>query len=96
VISFGTVATADGRCWCDPTDVQGLGTSGSGDVLAGTVGGLAARCGDATQAACWAAVAHRGAGARLADRLAPVGYLARELADELVPTMQAITAGTAG
>jgi hydroxyethylthiazole kinase-like uncharacterized protein yjeF len=95
VISFGTVATADGRCWCDPADVHGLGTSGSGDVLAGTVGGLAARCGDATQAACWAAVAHRGAGARLADRLAPVGYLARELADELVPTMRSIIAGTA-
>jgi ADP-dependent NAD(P)H-hydrate dehydratase len=94
VVSFGKVATADGRCWCDPTEVRGLGTSGSGDVLAGTVGGLAARCGDATQAACWAAVAHRGAGARLADRLAPVGYLARELADELVPTMRAIIAGT--
>jgi ADP-dependent NAD(P)H-hydrate dehydratase len=83
VISFGCVATPDGGTWRDPTPVRGLGTSGAGDVLAGAAGGAAARSQDPTCAACWAALTHRVAATRLATRIAPIGYLARELADEL-------------
>jgi hydroxyethylthiazole kinase-like uncharacterized protein yjeF len=83
VTSFDLVVAPDGRSWRDPLDVEGLGTSGSGDVLAGAVGALAARCGDPVQAACWATLAHRTAARRLARRVAGSGYLARELADEL-------------
>ena len=68
VVSFECVAAADGRVWIDPSEVRGLGTSGAGDVLAGVAGGLAARCGDAAQAACWAAVTHRLAAQRLSRR----------------------------
>jgi NAD(P)H-hydrate repair Nnr-like enzyme with NAD(P)H-hydrate dehydratase domain len=71
--------------------VLGLGTSGSGDVLAGAAGGLAARCGDATAAACWAGLAHRAAGRALAARIAASGYLASELADQLAPTMRQLS-----
>lgn len=61
----------------------GLGTAGSGDVQAGIVAGLVARGAAPAQAAVWGAYLHGAAGDRLADRVGPVGYLARELAGEL-------------
>jgi hydroxyethylthiazole kinase-like uncharacterized protein yjeF len=81
--SFGAVQAPDGRVWTTTTRTGGLGTSGSGDVLAGLVGGAAARCGDKLQAACWATYAHVEAGRRLAESVGEVGYLARELLDEI-------------
>jgi ADP-dependent NAD(P)H-hydrate dehydratase len=79
---FGEVAAPDGRCWSDGTGSIGLGTSGSGDVLAGLVAGAAARCGDAAQAAVWGSHVHGAAGDRLAAKVGRLGYLARELLDE--------------
>lgn len=61
----------------------GLGTSGSGDVLVGAVGGLLARGASAQTAGLWATWLHNCAGERIARRVGPVGFLARELADEL-------------
>ncbi|WP_210443349.1 NAD(P)H-hydrate dehydratase [Nocardioides sp. SYSU D00065] len=61
----------------------GLGTAGSGDVQAGLVTGLLARGADPAQAAVWGAFLHGTAGDRLAERIGPVGYLARELAGEV-------------
>lgn len=87
VVCFGRVAGPDGRSWVDPVGVTGLGTSGAGDVLAGAAGGAGSRCHDAVQAACWATLCHRLAATRLAATVAPVGYLARELADELAPAL---------
>src|SRR4051795_2675572 len=55
--SFGTVQAPDGRAWKTTSRSAGLGTSGSGDVLAGLVVGAAARAGDLLQAACWATYA---------------------------------------
>jgi len=75
----GEVAAPDGRCWSARAAIPGLGTSGSGDVLAGLVAGAAARCGDAAQALCWGTYLHVAAGAELRDRIGPVGYFAREL-----------------
>jgi ADP-dependent NAD(P)H-hydrate dehydratase len=77
------VAAPDGRVWVDGSGNSGLGTSGSGDVLAGAVAGLAARGTSAAQAAVWAAHLHAAAGERLAARVGRLGYLARELLDEL-------------
>jgi len=57
----------------------GLGTSGSGDALAGIVAGLAARGAIPTTAALWAVWAHAASGALLARRIGKVGFLAREL-----------------
>lgn len=81
--SFGTVCTPDGRCWRSTLNPPGLGTSGSGDVLAGLVGGAAARCGDRAQAACWATFAHLEAGQRLQTDVGTLGYLASDLLDEI-------------
>jgi ADP-dependent NAD(P)H-hydrate dehydratase len=78
-----TVAAPDGRMWQDGSGNPGLGTSGSGDVLAGAIGGLAARGAAPDQAAVWGVHLHAEAGERLAARIGPVGYLARELLDEL-------------
>lgn len=75
----GWVAAPDGRLWHDEAGGVGLGTSGSGDVLAGAVGGLLARGADPAQAAVWGRHLHAASG----DRLGGPGFLARELLDEL-------------
>ena len=79
----GHVAAPNGRRWLAEVAVPGLGMSGSGDVLAGLVAGAAARCHDPVQAACWATHLHVCAGGRLGRRLGRVGYLARELLEEI-------------
>jgi ADP-dependent NAD(P)H-hydrate dehydratase len=76
------VATPDGDLWVGGAGQPGLGTSGSGDVLAGVVAGLLARGAEPAQAAVWGAHLHATAGERLAARVGPLGYLARELLDE--------------
>ena len=58
----GTVAAPDGRLWHDEAGGIGLGTSGSGDVLAGVVGGLLARGCPPEQAAVWGQYLHAAAG----------------------------------
>ncbi|MET1063926.1 MAG: NAD(P)H-hydrate dehydratase [Arthrobacter sp.] len=73
--------------WEITTGHSGLGTSGSGDVLSGTIAGLRARGATDAQAACWGTHLHASAGDRLASRLGGLGYLARELTEELPPLM---------
>jgi hydroxyethylthiazole kinase-like uncharacterized protein yjeF len=77
------VATPDGSCWIDSTGGFGLGVSGSGDAFAGVVTGLAARGAEPAQAAGWGAHLHGRAGDRLAARVGRLGYLAREVVDEV-------------
>lgn len=79
----GAVATPDGRAWYGQAGHAGLGTSGSGDVLAGLVTGLAARGAPVEQAAVWGVHLHGEAGERLAARVGRLGFLARELLDEI-------------
>ena len=62
---------------------SGLGMAGSGDVQSGLVTGLLARGAEPVQAAVWGAFLHATSGDRLAERVGPVGYLARELAGEV-------------
>lgn len=82
------VAASDGRCWVDGGGNKGLGTSGSGDVLAGIVAGLGARGAAPEQAAAWAVHLHAQAGERLSEQLGNLGYLARELLPVLPPLMR--------
>ena len=77
------IATPDGDCWRHVSSQAGLGTSGSGDVLAGLIVGLAARGAPLAQAAAWAVALHARAGRALSERLGPIGYLASELAAEI-------------
>jgi ADP-dependent NAD(P)H-hydrate dehydratase len=80
---YGHVATPAGRRWREDGGDTGLGTSGSGDVLAGVVAGLLARGAEPEQAACWATYTHAAAGQRLAARVGRIGFLARDLVDEV-------------
>ena len=70
----------------DDGDV-GLATSGSGDTLAGILGGLLARGVPPFDAALWAVRLHALAGERLVRRHGRLGYLARELGDEVPAAM---------
>jgi hydroxyethylthiazole kinase-like uncharacterized protein yjeF len=87
VTCFGVIAAPGGRRWEIGSGQAVLSTSGSGDVLAGAIGGLLARGADPEQAACWGTHLHATAGDRLAARIGPTGSLARELADELPPVL---------
>lgn len=77
------IATPDGARFVDRCGHPALATSGSGDVVAGALGGLLARGADPLAAALWAVHAHATAGRRLAARGLTLGVLARELLDEL-------------
>ena len=83
----GVIAEPRGNLWEITTGHSGLGTSGSGDVLAGAIAGLRGRGTTDAQATCWGTHLHAAAGDRLASRLGGLGYLARELCDELPPLM---------
>jgi hydroxyethylthiazole kinase-like uncharacterized protein yjeF len=87
-----TFATApECEMYVDRSGNAGLATSGSGDVLAGLLAGLAARGADPLQAVVWAAHVHGLAGDRLAARIGAVGYLARELLDEIPGVLTSLT-----
>lgn len=77
------VVRPDGKAWLVPAGHSGLGTSGSGDVLAGAAAGLIARGAELDQAACWATYLHATAGERLAAPVGPLGFLAGELLGQL-------------
>jgi NAD(P)H-hydrate repair Nnr-like enzyme with NAD(P)H-hydrate dehydratase domain len=79
---YGTVATPDGELWRIDGGGPGLGTSGSGDVLAGAITGFAARGVEPARAAVWGSWSHARAGDRLTGR-AGIGFLARDILPEL-------------
>jgi hydroxyethylthiazole kinase-like uncharacterized protein yjeF len=81
--SDNQIVTPTGERWQAPAGHSGLGTSGSGDVLAGALVGLLARGVPPAQAACWATYLHAASGDRLAARVGSLGFLARELLDQL-------------
>jgi hydroxyethylthiazole kinase-like uncharacterized protein yjeF len=81
---YSHIVAPDGRAVRFKGGGVGLATSGSGDTLAGIVGGLAARGADPFTAVCWGVHLHGEAGRRLGCEVGRVGFLARELLD-LVP-----------
>ena len=84
------IASPDGRAWQHEGGNCGLATSGSGDTLAGAIGGICARGAPIEQACGWGVVVHARAGDRLAQRLGPVGYLAREIPEEMLAVMKGL------
>lgn len=77
------IAAPDGRLLIFSSDCPGLATGGSGDVLAGIIGSLAARGTDPFSAAAHGVWLHGKAGRRLAKRQGRLGFLARHLPAEL-------------
>ncbi len=85
------IASQDGGRWRHDGGQPGLATSGSGDVLAGLIVGLAAQQATLEQACAWGVVLHALAGDRLARRLGPMGFLARELSGEVPALLKQLT-----
>ena len=85
------IAAPDGRSWRHANGPVGLGVCGSGDVLAGIIAGLLARGAPPEVAAMWGVHVHAQAGRRLSAKVGPLGFLAREVLDE-IPRILAETA----
>lgn len=77
------VVHPDGRAWKYAGGGPGLGISGSGDTLAGILGGLLARGADPLTGLLWAVWLHGEAGAALSRRVGKIGFLAREIPGEI-------------
>ena len=77
------VVRDNGEVWKYPGGGPGLGVSGSGDVLAGIVGGLLARGAEPLTALLWAVWLHGEAGRSLAGKVGKLGFLAREIPAEV-------------
>lgn len=89
------IAAPDGALFHNTAGNVGLGTSGSGDALAGVIAGLCARGAEPLQAAVWGVYLHARAGDVLARRIGPYGFMARELLIE-VPRLLASLSGWSG
>lgn len=83
---FSHIVHPDGRAFRFEGGGVGLATSGSGDTLAGIVGGLCARGAEPLTAALWGVYLHGEAGRILSRRVGRIGFLAREILD-LVPAL---------
>lgn len=85
---YSYIVAPDGRAFRFEGGGVGLATSGSGDVLAGIVGGLCARGADPLTAALWGVWLHGEAGRVLAREVGRIGFLARELLDRIPRLME--------
>lgn len=83
VVGVDSFVASGDRVWELPVGDTGLGTSGSGDVVAGAVLGLLGRGAGREQALVWGKYLHAAAGDALSMRFGRVGYLAGELPAEL-------------
>jgi NAD(P)H-hydrate repair Nnr-like enzyme with NAD(P)H-hydrate dehydratase domain len=83
-----SIVVPQGGAWSFSQGSVGLATSGSGDTLAGIVGGLLARGASPLHAALWGVYLHGEAGNRLVRVQGHLGFLARELLAEIPGIMQ--------
>ncbi|MFC7376937.1 NAD(P)H-hydrate dehydratase [Brevundimonas sp. GCM10030266] len=90
------VASPSGGLWRHAGGVAGLATSGSGDVLAGIIGGLLARGAPPTTAALWGVRLHAAAGEWLSQTIGPTGFLASDLLAVLPGVLCRLEAGSTG
>ncbi|MBC8584970.1 NAD(P)H-hydrate dehydratase [Youxingia wuxianensis] len=81
--AYTATAGADGRMYINTTGNAGMAKAGSGDVLAGIIGGLAAQGIDLVTAAAAGAYLHGLAGNYAACKYSQYGMLPREIIDQL-------------
>ena len=87
------VAHPDGRISEDPHEVPALASGGTGDVLAGIIGGLIAQGSDPFAAAVTGVYIHAAAGRRISQRLGDSGLLASDLLLEIPAVMNVLRQG---
>jgi NAD(P)H-hydrate epimerase len=93
--AFTVVAHPDGRVAISSWALPALGSAGTGDVLAGAIGGLLAQGVSPFEAACSAVYLHGAAGVLAANSAGDptAGLLAGDLADRLPAAMGAVRRG---
>lgn len=79
IIAFGAAGSAPATCWIVAAGSPALGTGGSGDVLAGTIGALLAQGVPPAEAAAIAVFAHGRAGEQLAQIHGERGVVSSDL-----------------
>jgi ADP-dependent NAD(P)H-hydrate dehydratase len=84
------VVSAQEKALCFERGPAALGTSGSGDVLAGIMTGMAARGCHPLAAAAWGVYLHGEAGRRWVERNGHLGLLAREIPDQIPALMRGL------
>jgi NAD(P)H-hydrate epimerase len=87
------VGHPDGRISEDPHEVPALASGGTGDVLAGIIGGLIAQGSDPFSAAVTGVYIHAAAGRRISQRLGDSGLLAGDLLMEIPVVMNVLRQG---
>lgn len=76
------ICREEGACCVNLTGNDGMATAGSGDVLAGVIGGLLAQGADAFTAACAGTYLHGAAGDRISEKLGGYSCMAWDIASE--------------
>jgi len=87
------VAGPDGQVSVDPHEVPALASGGTGDVLAGMIGGLLAQGCEPFAAAVTGVYVHAEAGRAVAERLGDSGLLASDLLPEIPLVMEQLRRG---
>jgi ADP-dependent NAD(P)H-hydrate dehydratase len=82
------IAEPSGRLWRNDHGAIGLGTAGSGDVLAGIIAGLLARGAEPIAATLWGIYVHAKIGETLSRDIGELGFLSRELLAEIPRTLE--------
>jgi NAD(P)H-hydrate epimerase len=77
--AYTVIAAADGRCRISPFANPGLASAGTGDVLAGTIAGLAAQGLKPFEAASLGVYLHGEAGEMIRNELGDAGMIASDL-----------------
>lgn len=90
------IAAPDGRAWVNVTGNPALAAGGTGDVLAGAIGGLLAQGAAGWEAAVAGVYLHGMAGDMARDTLGSAGVLASEIADRLPCARRAAARGAEG
>jgi hydroxyethylthiazole kinase-like uncharacterized protein yjeF len=91
--AYTVIAAPDGRTCLSPFANPALASGGTGDVLAGVIGGLLAQGCERYEAAVTGVYIHAMAGDSVVDDLGNAGLLASDLLLEIPRAMQALRAG---
>jgi ADP-dependent NAD(P)H-hydrate dehydratase len=84
------ICDARGSMFRNEHGAVGLGTGGSGDVPAGLIAGLFARGAEPLTATLWGVYVHAHIGTILTDKVGTLGFLSREVLDEIPGVLSAL------
>lgn len=88
------IASANHELWRNTAGTRGMGTAGSGDVLAGAIGALLAQGMVSAHASVWGVYAHTRAGETAAAELGDDGMMASDLCEKLAGAVKGLRAET--